>query len=118
MLADGDDDDDDEMGEEGPSNSDESASSSDSEGANDDEDEASEADLELRSKIEEALRVNGVEPATGETDSEEEVVMDDQQMMAIDEQLAEVFRSRANEKKTGKSEFYGLFWLANKLTIY
>lgn len=54
-----------------------------------------ETDLELRSKIEEALHVNGVESAT---DSEEEL-MDDEQMMAIDERLAEVFRSRANEKR-------------------
>ncbi|KAF9477373.1 hypothetical protein BDN70DRAFT_914180 [Pholiota conissans] len=62
-----------------------------------------EADLELRNKIEEALRVNGIEPATGETDSEEEELMDDEQMMAIDEQLAQVFCSRANEGKAGKS---------------
>ncbi|KAF9533445.1 DNA polymerase phi-domain-containing protein [Crepidotus variabilis] len=62
-----------------------------------------EADLELRNKIEEALRINGVEPATGETDSEEEVLMDDDQMMAIDEQLAQVFRSRANEKRSGQN---------------
>lgn len=73
--------------------SDDAASGVDS----DDEEE----DVELRRKIEEALRVNGIEAATGETDEEEEL-MDDDQMMAIDEQLAAVFRSRANEKKTGK----------------
>lgn len=65
-----------------------------------------EADLELRNKIEEALRVNGIEPATGETDSEDEELMNDDEMMAIDEQLAEVFRSRANELKSGKSQRY------------
>lgn len=63
-----------------------------------------EIDLELRSKIEEALKVNGIEPATGETDSEDEELMDDDQMMAIDEQLAQVFRSRTEEKKGGKSK--------------
>ncbi|KAF8911087.1 DNA polymerase phi-domain-containing protein [Gymnopilus junonius] len=62
-----------------------------------------EVDLELRNKIEEALRVNGIEPATGDTDSEEEELMDDDQMMAIDEQLAQVFRSRASERKSGKN---------------
>jgi DNA polymerase phi len=86
----------------------------DDESATDDEDEESqdddsdvdsddaEVDLELRNKIEEALRVNGIEPATGETDSEDEELMDDEQMMVIDEQLAQVFRSRTNEKKGGK----------------
>jgi len=85
------------------SKSDESSESSeggDSDGDINDE----EADLELRNKIEEALRVNGIEPATGDTDSEEEELMDDDQMMAFDEQLAQVFRSRANEKKSGRSE--------------
>lgn len=84
------------------------------ESASDDEDEESqdddsgvdsddaEVDLELRNKIEEALRVNGIEPATGETDSEDEELLDDDQMMAIDEQLAQVFRSRTNENKGGK----------------
>ena len=88
------------------------------ESVSDDEDEESqdddsgvdsddvEVDLELRNKIEEALRVNGIEPATGETDSEDEELMDDNQMMAIDEHLAQVFRSRTNEKKGGKSMLY------------
>jgi len=58
-----------------------------------------ETDLELRKNVEKALRVDGIEPHTGGTDSEEEELMDDEQMMAIDERLAEVFRSRANEKK-------------------
>lgn len=70
---------------------------------------AEEADLELRKKIEEALRVNGIEPATGETDSEEEELMDDDQMMAIDEQLAQVFKSRTEERKSGKSGSQQLF---------
>jgi DNA polymerase phi len=72
----------------------------------DDDSGGTEVDLELRNKIEEALRVNGIEPATGETDSEDEELMDDDQMMAIDEQLAQVFRSRTNEKKGGKCMLY------------
>ena len=61
------------------------------------------ADPELRRKIEEALRVNGIQPATGDSDSEsEEELMDDEQMMAIDEQLAAVFRARADERKLGR----------------
>ncbi|KZT11636.1 uncharacterized protein LAESUDRAFT_720895 [Laetiporus sulphureus 93-53] len=56
--------------------------------------------LELRRKIEEALRVNGVEPATGETDDEsDEELMDDEQMLAIDEQLAALFKARTSTKK-------------------
>jgi hypothetical protein len=89
--------------EEEESDSEETSASSGSEELDDPSDE--EEDTELRRKIEEALRVNGIEPATGETDSEEEELMDDDQMMAIDEQLAQVFRARANEKR-GKSQFF------------
>jgi len=91
-------------------------SNSDSEDEGDEDEE--EPDLELRSKIEEALRASGIEPADtseGEDDSEEEEIMDDDQMMAIDDQLAEIFRSRAGEKKGGKGgnrpcffRFFGL----------
>lgn len=84
-------------------------SDEDEESQDDDSDvdsDGAEVDLELRNKIEEALRVNGIEPATGETDSEDEELMDDDQMIAIDEQLAQVFRSRANQKKGGKGMLY------------
>jgi len=97
-------DEDDEMEVEESSEDDDSDS-----GAEDDEDEDEEdeePDLELRSKIEEALRASGIEPADDseeEGDSEEEV-MDDDQMIAIDDQLAEIFRSKASEKKGGKGK--------------
>ena len=68
-----------------------------------DEDEA----LALRNKIEQALRVNGIEPATGDSESEEDL-MDDEQMMAIDGQLAEVFRSHIGEKKSGNRTLVSL----------
>ncbi|KAI0086629.1 DNA polymerase phi-domain-containing protein [Irpex rosettiformis] len=69
----------------------------------DDEEIDVEEDPELRRKIEEALRVNGIQAATGESDDEsDEELMDDDQMMAIDEQLAAVFRAQANEKRLGK----------------
>jgi DNA polymerase phi len=93
--------------------SEESSDASDSEDLDDPSDEE-EADPELRRKIEEALRVNGIEPATGETESEEEELMDDDQMIAIDEQLAQVFRARSNEKK-GKSQFLILIRLYSLL---
>lgn len=90
--------------------SDESASDDEDEESQDDDSgvdsDGAEVDLDLRNKIEEALRVNGIEPATGETDSEDEELMDDDQMMVIDEQLAQVFRSRTNEKKGGKGMWY------------
>ncbi|KXN82577.1 DNA polymerase V [Leucoagaricus sp. SymC.cos] len=72
--------------------------------ADDDEDVDDVEALELRNKIEQALRVNGIELATENSDSEEEELMDDEQMMVIDEQLVEVFRSRTNEKKSGKHD--------------
>ncbi|KAF9566303.1 hypothetical protein CPC08DRAFT_114924 [Agrocybe pediades] len=80
----------------------EESEESDGEDSGDDSNEE-EADLELRNKIEEALRVNGIEPATGETDSEDEELMNDDQMMAIDEQLVQVFRSQAKDRKSGKN---------------
>jgi DNA polymerase phi len=88
--------------------SDDEDEESQGDGSEDDSD-GGEVDLELRNKIEEALRVNGIEPATGETDSEDEELMDDDQMMAVDEQLAQVFRSRTNEKK-GKGMLYQYYY--------
>ncbi|KAJ7083833.1 DNA polymerase phi-domain-containing protein [Mycena crocata] len=83
---------------------DEDASDSDGEsnasGDSGEESSDSEVDLELRRKIEEALRVNGVDAAAGESDdNSEEELMDDEQMLAVDEQLAQVFRLREGEKK-------------------
>ena len=96
----GDEDEDEEMEDEESAEEDSS-----SEGEDDEDEEDEKPDLELRSKIEEALRASGIELANsseGEDDSEEEEVMDDDQMMAIDGTLAEIFRSRVNEKKAGK----------------
>ncbi|KAF5358052.1 hypothetical protein D9756_001914 [Leucocoprinus leucothites] len=97
----------DEDGEEGveetEDESDQSSAQEEEDEDEEDEDIDDEEALALRDKIEQALRVNGIEPATGDSDSEEEL-MDDGQMMAIDEQLAEVFRSRTNEKRSGKHD--------------
>jgi DNA polymerase phi len=69
-----------------------------------DMDDSSEAALELRMKIEDALKANGAEATIGDTDEEsEEEMVDDEQMMAIDEHLAEVFRSRSGDSKQSKS---------------
>lgn len=59
-------------------------------------------DAELRKKIEQALRVNGADDESDESD--DEVTFDDDQMMAIDEHLVAAFRSRINEKKPGKGK--------------
>ncbi|KAF9053534.1 hypothetical protein BDZ89DRAFT_1056125 [Hymenopellis radicata] len=64
------------------------------------EDEDAEVDEELRNKILEALKMNGVEPA-GDSD-DDDVEMDDDQMLALDDQLAEAFKSRMQERKSGK----------------
>ena len=82
---------------------DDSSSSEVDEVEEDEEDLDEEADPELRRKIEEALAVNGIQAATGDSDGEsEEELMDDDQMMAIDAQLAAAFKARADEKKLGK----------------
>lgn len=60
---------------------------------------------ELRRKIESALKVDAKDAAMDESEEGSDELMDDEQMMAIDEQLAEVFRSRASEKGT-KGWFY------------
>lgn len=76
---------------------------SESDNGSDDDEEDEAPDLELRSKIEEALQVNGIEPAEDSRDDDsEEELMDDDQMVTIDEQLSEIFRSRASEKRGGK----------------
>jgi DNA polymerase phi len=99
-MEDGEEEDDEENNESGE---DEDEGEGDSEGEDTDDEDV---DIELRKNIEETLRVNGTEAATGDPDSDDnEEYMDDEQMMAIDEQLVEVFRSQANEKKSGKGQF-------------
>lgn len=83
----------------------EDAESASGEGESEEEEGDDEDVQELRRKIEEALKVNGIEAATGDSDEEsDEDLMDDDQMMAIDEQLAAVFKSQASEKKSSKGE--------------
>jgi len=94
--------DDDEEGAESASESD----SAESEATSKSEDiEDVEEDPELRRKIEEALRISGIQGASEgseDDDSEsEEELMDDEQMMQLDEHLAEIFRSRVKEKGRG-----------------
>ncbi|KIY51003.1 hypothetical protein FISHEDRAFT_38185 [Fistulina hepatica ATCC 64428] len=75
-----------------------------SESESDEEDEENEEASEtLRLKIEEALKVSGIKPATedDEDEDEDEEFMDDDQMMAIDAQLAQVFKSQTGEKSKG-----------------
>lgn len=102
------DEDEDDEDEDKPTNGEdaEDGSQSSDDDEEDDENENSdneEVDEELRQRILEALSVNGIKAANeDDEDSEEEEYMDDDQMMAIDEHLAEVFRSRVNEKKASK----------------
>lgn len=70
----------------------------------DDDDDDDDVDVELRNRIVEALQASGIDATSDDSDHEEEF-MDDEQMMVVDEQLAQVFRSRANEKKSGRSKF-------------
>ncbi|TFY61434.1 hypothetical protein EVG20_g7059 [Dentipellis fragilis] len=103
----------DEDGSEGEKDKEEEDSDDEDESEDEEEDEDmgdEEEDPELRKKIIDALRANGIEPSTGlSDDEEEEEEMDDDQMMAIDDQLAQIFKERAKGK--GK----GLFTLAECL---
>ena len=99
-----DDDEDEDIEADGSEAEDEEDNSSDSESAGDDEDdEDMEEDPELRRKVEEALRVNGVHLATEDSDNEsDEELMDDDQMQAIDDHLAAIFKARSEEKSQNK----------------
>ncbi|OCF44480.1 DNA polymerase phi subunit [Kwoniella heveanensis CBS 569] len=68
----------------------------------DDEDDMAPVDPAFRARVAEALNVAGMgvnEDADGDDEDEEEEVWDDEQMMKVDEQLAEVFRQQASGTK-------------------
>ncbi|KAN0076879.1 DNA polymerase phi domain containing protein [Tylopilus felleus] len=71
-------------------------------GENDSEGDDEDAE-EVRQKIKDALKASGVD--LGEDDSEEdsdEELMDDEQMMVLDDTLANIFRTRTNDRKSKK----------------
>jgi DNA polymerase phi len=103
--------DDEEQEEEVDEEDDSDSEGSDEDGDDGDDSNEEEEDVELRRKIEEALKVNGIEAAT--EDSEEEELMDDDQMMAIDAQLAAAFKSRTEEKKGPKSRVFLHYYLSS-----
>ncbi|KAH8108174.1 DNA polymerase phi-domain-containing protein [Cristinia sonorae] len=103
-LADGPDD----AMDEDPASEDDAKEDSDSD-EDEDEDDDDEGDLEensqLRAAIEEALGVNGLKVSEDDEDEDsDEELMDDDQMLAIDEQLAAVFKARAEEKGRGRTD--------------
>ncbi|KAK0483486.1 DNA polymerase phi-domain-containing protein [Armillaria novae-zelandiae] len=87
--------------DEGDEDQSESASEQENDDEASDDDADEDVDDELRSKILEALKMNGVEPVTGDTD-DEEIMMDDDQMLALDGQLAEVFKTQMQVGKSSK----------------
>ncbi|WWC68679.1 uncharacterized protein I206_102613 [Kwoniella pini CBS 10737] len=101
--GDNDEEDDDDMEED--DDEEEEAEQSEDEEEEEDEEELPEVDPAFRQRVAEALNVAGLGVDTADKDqeeeSEEEEYMDDEQMMKIDEQLAEVFRQQAaSTKKT------------------
>lgn len=72
-------------------------------GESDSEEGEDEVADDVRKKIEDALKANGMDIAedSSEEDSDEEL-MDDEQMMALDDTLANIFRARTNERKSKK----------------
>jgi hypothetical protein len=82
---------------------DSSSSGEDDNSAEKDSDDA-ETNSELRKRLGQTLGINAIDHNNSSDDSEEDL-MDDEQMMAIDEQLADLFRSRVNEDNAKKSMF-------------
>lgn len=82
---------------------DEGSSGEEGSGESDSEEGADEAADQVRKKIEDALKANGVDVGedSSKEDSDEEL-MDDEQMMALDDTLADIFRTRTNERKSKK----------------
>ncbi|KAH0827009.1 DNA polymerase phi-domain-containing protein [Lanmaoa asiatica] len=95
-MSSGSDDDNDGSDSEDEEDEEESLEEVDS-GESDSEEGEDEAADQVRQKIEDALKASGVD--VGEEDSDEEL-MDDEQMMALDDTLAEIFRTRTNERKS------------------
>lgn len=99
---------DEEMGsagddDDGSSEEDEEESSGEVEPNESNSEEGDEVANQVRKKIEDALKADGVD--VGEDDSQEdseEELMDDDQMMALDDTLANIFRTRVNGRKSKK----------------
>lgn len=87
-------------------------------GENDSEGDDEDAE-EVRQKIKDALKASGVD--LGEDDSEEdsdEELMDDEQMMVLDDTLANIFRTRTNDRKSKKGPFtlaWRAFWILKEM---
>lgn len=104
MNSDGDGDEDrsDEEDEDEGGDEEEEKSSGEGESEESDSEEGDDkAADQVRKKIEDALKTSGMDVGKdhSEEDSDEEL-MDDEQMMALDHTLAEIFRTRANERKS------------------
>jgi DNA polymerase phi len=108
-AEDGDEDVDDAEDEGDDEDEDESDSANEVQEEDAEEDAQDEDDPELRRKLEEAFGKSGLD----EVDEDEEL-MDDEQMMAIDEQLAEIFKSRS---KDAKGIFHILFSVSNLYVV-
>jgi len=101
----------DEEEEEEEESSEEEENSSSSDGPEDDEDdEMAEVDPEIRREVADALRTSGVagdsEDDNGSSSSDsdgDDIPLDDEQMMALDDKLAEIFKSRGvGKSKAGR----------------
>lgn len=82
-------------------------SSDDAEVSSDEEDD-SEIDQAFRDQLAAALQVDAGNidvPDSSNSGSESDESMDDEQMLAIDEQLTEVFKSRMSDRQSKKREY-------------
>ena len=70
-------------------------------GESDSEEGGGEAANQVRKQIEEALKASGMDIGQDDSESSEEL-MDDEQMMALDDTLADIFRTRTSGQKSKK----------------
>ena len=75
----------------------------DSDEEDDDEEENGEVDEELRRKVEEAMRNQGV--LGGDDDEEEDEDLDDEAMFGFDDKLAEIFKQKQLASGKHNSKF-------------
>lgn len=74
----------------------------------DEEDADGDVDPEMRKRIAEVLQVNGAsadQEVGDDSDDESEDLMNDEDMMAMDDKLVEIFKMKTDEKKGKKGTF-------------
>ncbi|KAL1914929.1 uncharacterized protein VTP21DRAFT_7845 [Calcarisporiella thermophila] len=95
---------------------DEDEEQEESESESEDEEEDEEVDEELRRKVAEALEIEAEAASAKEKeDNEEEELLNDDQMLAFDEKLAEIFKQKKLEKSQKRDAVQSMVHFKNKV---